>query len=140
MQKLHGVAGAVDLHIQQSGDYPQFNVDVERTKARLVGLTQQNVASNMLVSLSGSFQTTPSFWTDPRTGTQYNVVAQSPQSQLESINSLATIPITNGGGSSGTQLLANLATFRRGSSPAVVSHYNATPVIDIYGTTQGTDL
>jgi multidrug efflux pump subunit AcrB len=94
----------------------------------------------MLVSLSGSFQTTPSFWTDPKTGTQYNVVAQSPQSQLESINSLANLPISNGAGSSGTQLLANLATFRRGSSPAVVSHYNATPVIDIYGTTQGTDL
>jgi multidrug efflux pump subunit AcrB len=103
-------------------------------------LTQQNVASNMLVSLSGSFQTTPSFWTDPKTGTQYNVVAQSPQSQLESINSLATTPITSGGSNGSTQLLANLATFRRGTSPAVVSHYNATPVIDIYGTTQGTDL
>jgi multidrug efflux pump subunit AcrB len=67
-------------------------------------------------------------------------VAQSPQSQLASINSLATTPITSGAGSGSTQLLANLATFRRGSSPAVVSHYNATPVIDIYGTTQGTDL
>jgi CzcA family heavy metal efflux pump len=140
LQKFRNIPGAVDLRVQQAYDYPTLNVDVDRTKARQLGLTQQNVASNMLVSLSGSFQTTPSFWTDPRTGTQYNVVAQSPQSQLESINSLATIPITNGGGSSGTQLLANLATFRRGSSPAVVSHYNATPVIDIYGTTQGTDL
>ena len=60
LQKLHAVAGAVDLHIHQSGDYPQFNVDVDRTKAQLVGLTEQSVAGNMLVSLSGSFQTSPS--------------------------------------------------------------------------------
>ena len=140
LQKFRDIPGAVDLRVQQAYDYPTLNVDVDRIKARQLGLTQQNVASNMLVSLSGSFQTTPSFWTDPKTGTQYSVVAQSPQSQLESINSLATLPITSGGGSGATQLLANLATFRRGSSPAVVSHYNATPVIDVYGNTQGTDL
>jgi multidrug efflux pump subunit AcrB len=140
LQKFRTIPGAVDLRVQQAYDYPTLNVDVDRTKARLLGLTQQNVASNILVSLSGSFQTTPSFWTDPKSGTQYNVVAQTPQGQLESINSLATTPITSGGGAGSNQLLANLATFRRGSSPAVVSHYNATPVIDIYGTTQGTDL
>jgi multidrug efflux pump subunit AcrB len=114
-------------------------VEVDRTKARQLGLTQQNVASNILVSLSGSFQTQPSFWIDPKTGTEYNVVAQTPQPQLQSINSLATLPITAGSGS-GAQLLANLASFHRGSSPAVVSHYNATPVLDIYGATQGADL
>jgi CzcA family heavy metal efflux pump len=140
LQKMRDIPGAVDLRVQQAYDYPTINVDVDRTKARQLGLTQQNVASNILVSLSGSFQTTPSFWTDPRTGTQYNVAAQSPQSQLESINSLATTPITAGAGSATTQLLANVATFRRGTSPAVVSHYNATPVFDVYGTTQGADL
>jgi len=62
LQKLRGVPGAVDLHIQQSADYPQFNVDVDRGKAQLVGLTEQAVASNLLISLSGSFQTAPSFW------------------------------------------------------------------------------
>jgi multidrug efflux pump subunit AcrB len=139
LQKMRDVPGAVDLRVQQAYDYPTLNVDVDRTKARQFGLTQQNVASNILVSLSGSFQTTPSFWTDPRTGTQYNVAAQSPQSQLQSINALATTPITSGSGGA-PQLLANLATFRRGSSPAVVSHYNATPVFDVYGTTQGIDL
>jgi CzcA family heavy metal efflux pump len=140
LQKLRAIPGAVDLRVQQAYDYPTLNVDVDRTKARQLGLTQQNVASNILVSLSGSFQTTPSFWTDPKTGTQYNVVAQSPQAQLESINSLATTPITSGGGTGTSQLLANLSTFHRGTSPAVVSHYNATPVLDVYGTTQGTDL
>jgi CzcA family heavy metal efflux pump len=139
LQKMRDIPGAVDLRVQQAYDYPTLNVDVDRTKARQFGLTQQNVASNILVSLSGSFQTTPSFWTDPRTGTQYNVAAQSPQSQLQSINALATTPITSGSGGA-PQLLANLATFRRGSSPAVVSHYNATPVFDVYGTTQGIDL
>jgi multidrug efflux pump subunit AcrB len=145
LQKLRNVPGAVDLRIQQANDYPTLNVDVDRTKARLVGLTQQNVASNILVSLSGSFQTQPSFWTDPKSGTQYSVVAQTPQPQLESINSLATTPLTVGNGIIGTaaapaQLLANLADFHRGTSPAVVSHYNASNVVDIYGTTQGADL
>jgi multidrug efflux pump subunit AcrB len=132
----------VDLRIQQASDYPTINVDVDRTKARQLGLSQQNVANTLLISLSGSFQTQPSFWTDPKTGTQYNVAAQTPQPQLQSINQLATTPVTTGGGigTSTTQLLANLAQFRRGSSPAVISHYNATPVIDIYGTTQGADL
>jgi CzcA family heavy metal efflux pump len=139
LQKMRDIPGAVDLRVQQAYDYPTLNVDVDRTKARQFGLTQQNVASNILVSLSGSFQTTPSFWTDPKTGTQYNVAAQSPQSQLQSINALANTPVTSGSGGS-TQLLANLATFRRGTSPAVVSHYNATPVLDVYGTTQGIDL
>jgi CzcA family heavy metal efflux pump len=140
LQKMRGIPGAVDLRVQQAYDYPTLNVDVDRTKAIQLGLTQQNVASNMLVSLSGSFQTTPSFWTDPRTGTQYSVVAQSPQAQLDSINALATTPITSGPASGNSQLLANIATFHRGTSPAVVSHYNATPVIDVYGNAQGADL
>jgi multidrug efflux pump subunit AcrB len=140
LQKFRSIPGAVDLRVQQAFDYPTLNVNVDRTKARQMGLTQQNVSSNILVSLSGSFQTQPSFWTDPKTGTQYNVVAQTPQAQLQSINSLATTPITNGAGPGSAQMLANLADFHRGSSPAVVSHYDATPVIDVYGTTQGTDL
>ncbi|MBS0419309.1 MAG: efflux RND transporter permease subunit [Proteobacteria bacterium] len=140
LQKLRQIPGAVDLRVQQAYDYPTINVDVDRTKARQMGLTQENVASNILVSLSGSFQTTPSFWTDPRTGTQYNVAAQSPQAQLESINALAATPITSGPGTNNSQLLANLATFRRSASPAVVSHYDATPVLDVYGAVQGTDL
>jgi multidrug efflux pump subunit AcrB len=142
LEKFRGIPGAVDLRIQQANDYPTINVDVDRTKARLLGFTQQNVASNLLVSLSGSFQTQPSFWTDPKTGTQYNVATQTPQSQLQSINALATTPITTGAGlvTGNPQMLANVAEFHRGTSPAVVSHYDATPVIDIYGTTEGTDL
>jgi multidrug efflux pump subunit AcrB len=139
LQKLLGVAGAVDLHVHQSGDYPQFNVDVDRTKAQLVGLTEQSVASNLLVSLAGSFQTSPSFWVDPKNGTQYQVATQTPQSRLETLNDLGNTPLSGGiGGAS--QILSSVANIHRSVGPAVVSHYNATPVIDIYGSVQGMDL
>ncbi len=139
LQKLHSVAGAVDLHIQQSGDYPQFNVDVDRTKAQLLGLTEQAVASNLLVSLSGSFQTAPSFWVDPKSGTQYSVSTQTPQFRMESLNDLGNTPLSGAiGGSS--QILSNVASIHRSVAPAVVSHYNATPAIDIFGSVQDMDL
>ena len=141
LDKLRSIPGAVDLRMQQAFDYPQLNVDVDRTKARLLGLTQQNVASNMLVSLSGSFQTSPSFWIDPKSGTQYSVATQTPQYRLNSLNDLATTPLTTGASNAATpQLLANVASFHRSVGSAVVSHYNATPVIDIYGSVQGIDL
>jgi multidrug efflux pump subunit AcrB len=138
LQTLRGVPGAVDLHIQQSADYPQFNVDVDRGKAQLVGLTEQAVASNLLVSLSGSFQTAPSFWTDPKSGTQYQVVAQTPQFRLQNLSDLSNTPLNGPRGAS--QILSSVATIHRSVAPAVVSHYNATPVIDIFGSVQGADL
>jgi multidrug efflux pump subunit AcrB len=139
LERLRSVPGAVDLHIQQQGDYPQFNVDVDRGKAQLVGLTEQTVANNLLVSLSGSFQTAPSFWIDPKSGTQYQVVAQTPQFRLENLNDLANTPLT-GGARGASQILSNIASIHRSVAPIVVSHYNATPAIDIYGSVQGTDL
>jgi multidrug efflux pump subunit AcrB len=151
LQKFRTVPGAVDFRIQQAYDYPKFQVDVDRTKAQELGLTQQNVAANLLVSLSGSFQTSPSFWTDPSSGTMYNVATQTPQSYLGSINALQTTPLSGGQASAASnvngnmvgansQLLANVATIHRTTAPSVVSHYNAQTVFDIYGTTQGTDL
>jgi multidrug efflux pump subunit AcrB len=159
LQKMRNIPGAVDLRIQQPYDYPKFDVTVDRAKARELGLTQQNVASNMLVSLSGSFQTSPSFWIDPKSGTQYQVVAQTPQSRLDTLNDLQTTPLTGSSSSSdssssaqlqaaassslsgaNSQLLANVATIKRDVAPAVVSHYDAQTVFDIYGSTQGADL
>jgi multidrug efflux pump subunit AcrB len=138
LPKLRVVAGAVDLHVHQSGDYPQFNVNVDRSKAQLLGLTEQAVATNMLVSLSGSFQTAPSFWIDPKTGTQYQVAAQTPQPRLQNLNDLGNTPLNGPGGTS--QILSSVADIHRSVGPAVVSHYNATPAIDIFGSVQGTDL
>jgi multidrug efflux pump subunit AcrB len=142
LKRMQAIPGAVDLRIQQAFDYPQINVVVDRSKAALLGLSEQDVAGNLLVSLSGSFQTSPSFWIDPKSGTQYNVQAQTPQPALASLQELGTTPITagSGGASSNSQLLANLASFHRSAVPAVVSHYDATPVIDIYGSVDGTDL
>jgi multidrug efflux pump subunit AcrB len=138
LHKLRTVPGAVDLHIHQSGDYPQFNVDVDRSKAQLVGLTEQAIASNLLVSLSGSFQTSPSFWIDPKSGTQYQVASQTPQFLLENLNDLGNTPLNGPSGVS--QLLSSVAKIHRSVAPAVVSHYNATPALDIYGSVEGTDL
>ena len=145
LKRMLSIPGAVDLHLQQPYDYPQLNVDVDRSKAQLLGLTQQNVASNMLVSLSGSFQTSPSFWIDPKTGTQYNVVSQTPQYRMASLNDLGNTPLSQpgGGGQGGngvSQILSNVATFHRSVGPALVSHFNAQTAFDIYGSVQGSDL
>ncbi len=139
LERMRSVPGAVDLRVHQVFDHPQLDVNVDRSKAALLGVTERDVASNLLTSLSGSFQTTPSFWIDPKTGTQYNVAAQTPQYKLASLDDLATTPLSASAGGT-PQLLANLATFRRSVAPGVVSHYNATPVIDIYGAVQDTDL
>ncbi len=139
LAQLRAIPGAADLRIQQAFDYPQLNVAVDRTNAALVGLTQQSVASDVLISLSGSQQTAPAFWVDPRTGIQYNVATQAPQYRITSLQDLAATPLTTGVGGP-AQLLANLASIDRGVGPAVVSHYNALPVIDIYGSVDGTDL
>ena len=130
----------MDLRIQQASDYPTINIDVDRTKAGLLGLTQQNIASNMLVSLSGSFQTSPSFWIDPKNGTQYNVATQAPQYRMQSLNDLATTPLDTGTAGGKTAVLSDVASFGRSVSPANVSHYDATPALDIYGSVEGTDL
>jgi multidrug efflux pump subunit AcrB len=144
-QKVASVPGAVDMHIQQPYNYPQIDVEVDRSKAQLLGLTEQNVASNLLVSLSGSFQTAPSFWIDPQTGTQYAVVSQTPQYRLQTLNDLGNTPLSRTLGSvpasGGTsQILSSVATMRRDVAPAVVSHYNAQTAFDIYGSVQDTDL
>src|SRR6266480_436922 len=157
LARLHRIPGVVDLRIQQAFDYPQLNVEVDRSKAALLGLSETDVASDLLVSLSGSSQTTLSFWIDPKSGTQYAIAAQTPQFRLASLGDLATTPVTaaaatgttgggaGGAGSSGNggrtaQLLANLASFHRSVAPAVVSHYDATPVVDIFGAVEGADL
>jgi CzcA family heavy metal efflux pump len=158
MTRLHQIPGLADIRIQQSFDYPTLNVNVDRTKAALLGLTETDVASNLLTSLSGSSQTLLSFWIDPKTGTQYGVVAQTPQFRLASLTDLATTPITTAGvtaaaaggasdppfsaaaSDNGRQLLANLASFERSESPAVVNHYNSIPVLDIYAAPDGEDL
>jgi multidrug efflux pump subunit AcrB len=139
MNQLKFVPGAVDLRIQQPFNYPKLHIDVDRTKASQVGFTQRDVATNLLVSLSGSFQTSPSFWVDPNTGVSYQIATQTPQYRINAVQDIENIPITNGVTKT-PQILAGLASITRSGEMGVVSHYDIEPVIDIYGSVSGRDL
>jgi len=139
MNKIKYVPGAVDLRIQEPFNLPRLQVDIDRTRAAQVGFTPLNIADNLLVSLSGSFQTIPTFWLDPKTGVSYSITAQTPEYRVDTLQDLENIPVT-GPGHSPPQILGNLASISRGSSLAAVSHYNVQPVINIYGAVEGRDL
>ena len=139
LERVQQIPGTVDLRIQQPFDQPYLHVDVDRTKAQQVGFTQRDVANNLLVSLSGSFQTTPEFWVDPKTGVSYSIATQTPQYRVDSLQDLANIPVTGPSGAP-AGILASLASIRRDAGLAVVSHYDIQPLIDIYGSVQGRDL
>jgi len=139
LERVKQVRGSVYLHIQQPFDQPYLHVDVDRTKAQQVGFSQRDIATNLLVSLSGSFQTTPEFWLNPQTGVSYSIATQTPQYRIDSLQSLENIPVTGPSGAR-SGILASLASIRRGAGMAVVSHYDIQPLIDIYGSVQGRDL
>jgi multidrug efflux pump subunit AcrB len=120
--------------------YRTFQIDIDRTKSQEVGYSETDIASELLVSLSGSFQTAPSFWVDPKNGVSNNVQSQVPQYRISSLQDLQNIPITNGVTASSPQILANVASIKRGGEMATMSHYNIDPVIDIYGAVDGRDL
>ena len=139
MSQMSSVTGIADLRIQQPFNQPKIHINVDRTKALQTGSTQKDVAGNLLVALSGSFQTSPSFWLDPKTGVSYNVQTLAPQYDFESLQDLDNIPV-NGGTRAPWQMLGNLGTITRGTGFALVSHYDAQTVLDIFGSTQGRDL
>jgi multidrug efflux pump subunit AcrB len=160
------VPGATDSRIQQPFDYPNFTVNVDRTRAQSIGFTQRDVAQSLLVAMSGSFQTTPSFYLDPRNGVSYNVAVQTPQYRLDSMSALKSLPVTRSASASTSantsantgsdpapmetnapgaaqqpvQVLGNLAQFKPGAELGTVSHYDVQPVLDIYANVEGTDL
>jgi multidrug efflux pump subunit AcrB len=138
LKRIRMVPGIADLRIQQIFNYPQINVDVDRTLAAEVGLTQRDIANSLLVTLSGSGQVKPNFWLNPENGVSYPIVAQMPQYRVNSISDLSNIPITSQNGA--PRYLGGLAQISQGPSAGVVSHYNVQPVIDIFGDTQGRDL
>jgi multidrug efflux pump subunit AcrB len=139
MKQIAAIPGAVDVHIHQEIAYPTMQVNVDRTKARQIGLSQQDVAQSMLISLTGTLQTAPNQWLNPNNGVNYQVVVQTPQYRVDSLQALARTPITSPQGNT-TQLLGNLATFRRDQSPIIVDHYNIQPVFDIYADVDRRDL
>jgi len=139
MKRIAAIPGAVDVHLHQQVSYPTMQVNVDRTKARQIGLTQQDVAQSMLISLSGTGQTAPNEWLNPKNGVNYQIVTQTPQYRIDDLASLGRTPITSAAGNA-SQLLGNLATFRRDQSPIVIDHYNIQPVFDIYSDVDQRDL
>jgi len=138
LNELKFVPGTVDLRIQQKFDEPKLHIEMNRTKAEEIGFNALTIAQNVLISLSGSFQTQPTFWLDPQTGVSYNITTQTPEYRTDSLQKLENIPLTSGTNQS--DILSSLASFSRTSEMAVVSHYNVEPAIDIYGAVDGRDL
>ncbi|MEG9437395.1 efflux RND transporter permease subunit [Edaphobacter sp. HDX4] len=138
-EQIKHVPGAVDVHIEQLEDQPRLQYDVDRVRVQQLGLAERDVASNVLISLSSSFQTQPNFWLNPINGVSYNIAVQTPQYRVNSLDAIDRIPV-NVPGSPKTQLLRNLASMTPQEEPAIVTHYDVAPVIDIYGSVQGRDL
>ena len=133
------IPGAADVHLHQPLDVPELRVAVDRTRAAEMGLTQNDVASSVLVSLSGNVQTSPNYWLAPN-GVNYRVIVQTPQHAMDSLEKIGSTPIVARVGRENVQLLGNLASVERRSGAAVVNHYNVQPVYDIYAAVQGRDL
>jgi multidrug efflux pump subunit AcrB len=137
--RVRHVPGAADVHVQQLMNSPALKLNVDRSRAQQVGLEQRDVAQNLLVSLSGSFQTSPTFWLNPENGVTYSVAVQTPEYRVDSLQALMNTPI-NAPRAPAPQVLGNLATLQPGTTAAVVSHYNIQPVMDVYASVQGRDL
>ncbi len=139
MKKIAAIPGAVDVHLHQQVTYPTMQVNVDRSRARQIGLTQQDVAQSMLISLTGTGQTAPNEWLNPVNGVNYQVVVQTPNYRINSLPELARTPVTSPSGNT-SQLLGNLVNFRRDASPIVIDHYNIQPVFDVYADVDRRDL
>jgi CzcA family heavy metal efflux pump len=135
--KMRHIPGAADVHVQQLLSLPTLHMDIDRTRVTQVGLTARDVAQSVLVSLSGSFQTSPNFWLNPRNGVTYSLAVQSPQYRMTSMQDLMTIPVNS---QQGAQLMSNLVQVTPVARAATVNHYNVQSVIDVYASTQGRDL
>ena len=143
MKEIKKIPGAVDVHIQQKLDLPSVALKMNRSQLKLLGLNPVDVAQNVLVSLSGSFQTAPAFWLNPKNGIVYGISIQTPQYQISDLDTLMRTPIKPAGSTNTDatpQILGNLVQVEPAEQLAVVSHYNIAPVIDLYVSVQGRDL
>ena len=139
LSEIRHVPGIADPRIQQNFDYPKFHIDVDRTKAAGGGFTQRDVATSLLVSLSGSFQTTPTFFLNWQNGVNYNLATQTPQYRIQSLQDLQNMPITSTTART-PEILADVASITRSNEMAVLNHYNIRRVVDVYASVQDRDL
>src|SRR5689334_23095732 len=139
LSRIRRIPGVADARIQQSPNAPTFNIDVDRTRAQYVGLTERDVTNSLVVNLAGSSQVAPTYYLNPDNGVSYSIVMQTPQYQIDSLSALQTLPITATGNTQ-SPILGGIADIRRSSSSAVVSQYDIQPMVQIFATTQGRDL
>ncbi len=138
MDKLRRVSGLVDVRLQQANNYPELRVNVDRTRAEQLGVTERDVTNSLSTTLAGSAQTAPAYWLNPKNGVSYPIVAQTPQYKVDTLSDLDNVPITSNRG--GSQILGAVADVQRDNTPAVISHYAIAPAYDVYATIQGRDL
>ncbi len=138
--EMRHIPGAVDVHVQQALDDPTLHMDVDRTRAQYVGLQARDIATNLLVSLSSSFQTSPAFWLDPKNGVEYNVAVQSPQYRVDTYQQLENTPVTGTLPGTPPQILGNLVNITTTARQAEISHYNVQRMINVYASVDGRDL
>ena len=138
--EIKHIPGAVDVHVQQAFDEPTLHLDVDRTRAQSVGLQARDVAQNLLISLSSSFQTSPAFWLDPKNGVDYNIAVQSPQYRVDTYQALENTPVTGDSPGTPPQILGNLVNITTTARQAEISHYNVQPMINVYSAVDGRDL
>ncbi len=139
MKRITPIPGAVDVRLEQSSHYPEFGVDVDRTRAGELGISERDVTNSLVVNLASSFQVAPTFWLNPKNGVSYPVVIQTPQYQLDTLEDLKNMPITSASETT-PQMLGGISDIRREDTDAVESHYAIQPAFDVYATTQGRDL
>ncbi|WP_045226743.1 efflux RND transporter permease subunit [Methyloterricola oryzae] len=139
LDKIRHIPGVADARIQQARNSPLLNVDVDRTRAQLAGVTERDVANSLMVQLAGSGQAAPAFWLNPQNGVSYPIVMQTPQYAVDSLPALQNLPV-NSTEAPARQVLGGIADIRRGVSSSVVSQYDIQPLVQIYATTQGRDL
>jgi multidrug efflux pump subunit AcrB len=138
LSRVRRIPGIADARIQQSPNNPSLNIDVDRTRAQYVGLTERDVTNSLVVNLAGSAQVAPTYYLNPENGVSYSIVMQTPQYQIDSMNALETLPIT--GGTGGAPILGGISKISRATSNAVVSQYDIQSLVQIYATPQGRDL
>ncbi|HTA98908.1 MAG TPA: efflux RND transporter permease subunit, partial [Bradyrhizobium sp.] len=139
LNRIRRVPGIADARIQQSPNNPTFNIDVDRTRAQYVGLTERDVTNSLVVNLAGSGQVAPTYYLNPDNGVSYSIVMQTPQYQIDSLGALETLPIT-AGNTTVPPILGGIADITRSISSAVVTQYDIQPMVQIYATPQGRDL
>ena len=139
-KELNGIPGVVDVHLQQVPETPDLRVNVDRVMANQIGMTQKDVASDMLISLASSNTAAPNFWLNPQNGVTYSVYVQTPQEKIQTIEDLENTAVYPPRSNAEPQLLGNIADIKHGSSPSNVTHYNIMRTADLLMGVQGTDL